>query len=282
LPPPCDAPPGARRTTAAASDHDDARHGRPERLPRSSRRQSLTSLGRSNFAAVPRQWKSRLAAQKPLAPTRAYALKSTCVGALFRPDYRRHARPGKGDVKTALTDIRGRGHEQRCDVRQARTRPLIADLEPWLREKLGVISQKSKLAEAIRYALARWEGLTRFLDDGRIEIDSNTVERSIRPIALNRKNALFAGSHGGGENWAVIASLVETCKLNGVDPYLYFANALAKIVNGHLNCQIDDLLPWAYAKGGAAQSRGENAAYARRDMPSSLKQAHLMEMRAIA
>ncbi len=78
---------------------------------------------------------------------------------------------------------------------------LIADLEPWLREKLGLISQKSKLAEAIRYALARWEGLTRFLDDGRIEIDPNTVERSIRPIALSRKNALFAGSDGGGEDW---------------------------------------------------------------------------------
>jgi transposase len=78
-------------------------------------------------------------------------------------------------------DIRGREPEQRRDVRQARTRPLIADLKPWLREKLGFISQKSKLAEAIRYALARWEGLTRFLDDGRIEIDSNTVERSIRP-----------------------------------------------------------------------------------------------------
>ena len=145
-------------------------------------------------------------------------------------------------------DIRGRGPEQRRDVRQARTRPLIADLEPWLREKLGLISQKSKLAEAIRYALSRWEGLTRFLDDGRIEIDSNTVERSIRPIALNRKNALFAGSDGGGENWAVIASLVETCKLNGVDPHVYLANALAKIVNGYLNSQIHDLLPWAYVK----------------------------------
>ena len=91
-------------------------------------------------------------------------------------------------------------------------------------------------------------GPTQFLDDGRIEIDSNTVERSIRPIALNRKNALFAGSDGGGENWAVIASLVETCKLNSVDPHLYLADALAKIVNGHLNSQIDDLLPWAYVK----------------------------------
>jgi transposase len=91
-------------------------------------------------------------------------------------------------------EIRGRSAEERRAVRQDRSRPLLADLEPWLREKLALISQKTKLAEAIRYALSRWDGLTRFLDDGRIEIDSNAVERSIRPIALNRKNALFAGS----------------------------------------------------------------------------------------
>ena len=145
-------------------------------------------------------------------------------------------------------DIRSRGTDDRRAARQERSRPILADLEPWLRAKLALISQKSKLAEAIRYALSRWEGLTRFLDDGRIEIDSNTVERSIRPITLNRKNALFAGSDGGGENWAVIASLIETCKLCGVDPYAYLADVLAKIANGHLNSQIDDLLPWAHAK----------------------------------
>ncbi|MGD0188090.1 MAG: IS66 family transposase [Roseiarcus sp.] len=145
-------------------------------------------------------------------------------------------------------DIRGRRPEERCAIRQERSRPILAELEPWLREKLALISQKSKLAEAIRYALSRWEGLTRFLDDGRIEIDSNTVERSIRPIALNRKNALFAGSDGGGDNWAVVASLIETCKLCGVDPYGYLADVLAKIVNGHPNNAIDDLLPWAYAQ----------------------------------
>ena len=81
-------------------------------------------------------------------------------------------------------DVRDRAPDERRDVRRARTRPLIADLEPWLREKLGLISQKSKIAETIRYALTRWEGLTRFLDDGQIEIDSNTVERSIRSIAI--------------------------------------------------------------------------------------------------
>jgi transposase len=148
-------------------------------------------------------------------------------------------------------DIRGLGPDERRLVRQERSRPVLAALEPWLRAKLALISQKSKLAEAIRYALSRWEGLTRFLDDGRIEIDSNTVERSIRPIALNRKNALFAGSDGGGDNWAVIATLIENCKLSGVDPYAYLADVLAKIVNGHPNSAIDDLLPWAYATSDA-------------------------------
>lgn len=143
-------------------------------------------------------------------------------------------------------DVRGRSAEQRRAARQERSLPIVANLEPWLREKLGLISQKTKLAEAIRYTLSRWEGLSRFLDDGRIEIDSNTVERSIRPIALNRKNALFAGSDGGAEHWAVVASLIETCKLNGVEPFGYLADVLTRIVNGHLNSQIDDLLPWAY------------------------------------
>lgn len=107
-------------------------------------------------------------------------------------------------------EVRGRGAEERRAVRQQKSKPIIDDLESWLRAKLELISQKTKLAEAIRYALSRWQGLVRFIDDGRIEIDSNVVERSIQPIALNRKNALFAGSDGGGEHWATIASLIET------------------------------------------------------------------------
>jgi transposase len=145
-------------------------------------------------------------------------------------------------------DIRGRSASERRVVRQEESKTVIAGLEPWLRGKLGLISQKTKLAEAIRYALSRWEGLTRFLDDGRIEIDSNAVERSIRPIALNRKNALFAGSDGGGEHWAVVASLIETCKLNDVEPLGYLNDVLTRIVDGHLNSRIDDLLPWAYIR----------------------------------
>jgi transposase len=144
------------------------------------------------------------------------------------------------------SDIRGKSADERRDIRREKSRPLLDDLEPWLRAKLELISQKTKLAEAIRYTLSRWQGLARFVDDGRIEIDSNAVERSIRPIALNRKNALFAGSDGGGEHWAVIASLIETCKLGHIDPQAYLADVIIKIVNGHPNSQIDDLLPWAY------------------------------------
>jgi hypothetical protein len=148
-------------------------------------------------------------------------------------------------------EIRGRPAEERRAERQARSRPILVALEPWLRSKLELVSKKSRLAEAIRYALARWEGLTRFLDDGRIEIDSNVVERAIRPLALGRKNHLFAGSDGGAEHWAVLASLIETCKLNGVDPQAYLADVISRIVRGHPQSEIDQLLPWIYAPESA-------------------------------
>lgn len=144
------------------------------------------------------------------------------------------------------TEIRGRSAEARRLVRQDRTRPLLDALEAFLREKLTLISQKIKLAEAIRYALSRWEGLSRFLEDGRVEIDSNTVERSIRPLALTRKNALFAGSDAGARHWAVIASLVETCKLNDVDPQAYLTDVITRIVRAHPNRDIDELMPWRF------------------------------------
>ena len=151
-----------------------------------------------------------------------------------------------GALYAVERDIRGRNPEERRVARQKKSRPIVDALEPWLREKLALISQKTKLAEAIRYALSRWDGLTRFVDDGRVEIDSNVVERAIRPIALNRKNALFAGSDGGAENWAIAASLIETCKLNGVNPQAYVPDTLSKIIDGHLASKLDELMPWAY------------------------------------
>jgi transposase len=144
-------------------------------------------------------------------------------------------------------DIRGRSAEERLLIRQQKSRPLADTFEQWLRSKLALISQKVKLADAINYALTRWKGLARFIDDGRIELDNNTVERSIRPIKLTCKNALFAGSDGGAEHWAVIACLIES-KLNDVDPLAYLNDVLTRIVNGHPNSEIDQLLPWAYRR----------------------------------
>jgi transposase len=152
-----------------------------------------------------------------------------------------------GELYAVEREIRGRSPEERCAVREEKSRPVVDALQPWLTAKLELISQKSKLAEAIRYALSRWEGLSLFLGDGRIELDSNTVERAIRPITLNRKNALFAGSDGGGEHWAILASLIETAKMNDVEPHAYVADILTRLANGHQNSRLDELLPWNYA-----------------------------------
>jgi transposase len=144
--------------------------------------------------------------------------------------------------------IRGHAPEQRQAIRHDQSRPIVDDLRPWLDTQLAKVPGRSRIAEAIRYALKLWSGLALFLDDGQIEIDTNVVERSIRPIALNRKNALFAGSDQGGVHWGVIASLIETCKLNAVDPQAYLADALTRLVNRHPASQIDRLMPWIYAE----------------------------------
>jgi len=120
-------------------------------------------------------------------------------------------------------------------------------MQTWLAHHLVRVATKSPLGEALAYIAKYWDGLKLFLIDGRIEIDNNSVERTIRPIALNRKNALFAGHDTGAENWATIASLVETCKLNTVDPQAYLTATLTAIVNGHKQSRIDELLPWNYS-----------------------------------
>jgi transposase len=150
-------------------------------------------------------------------------------------------------------EIRGQAAEARRAARHTRSRSIVAALRTWLEAQLAVVSGKSKLADAIRYTLKHWDGLVRFVDDGRIEIDSNAVERLIRPITLNRKNALFAGSDGGGEHWAIHASLVETCKLNAIDPQAYLADVLARLVAGHPINRLDELLPWRWAAAQSAQ-----------------------------
>jgi transposase len=150
------------------------------------------------------------------------------------------------------SDIRGRSAEERRAARQLRSKPLVDNLQAWLTVQLSRVPKGSPISDAIRYGLNHWQGLGRFLDDGRIEIDSNTVERSIRGVILNRKNALFAGSDEGAENWACIASLLETCKLCEVNPNAWLADTLTKLVNRWPAARIEDLMPWAYAKAASA------------------------------
>ena len=144
-------------------------------------------------------------------------------------------------------EVRGKPPDVRRNARQTRSRVLAANLFTWLEAQLARLPGRSPTAEAIRYALNHREGLERFLDDGRIEIDSNVVERAIRPLCLSRKNALFASGDDGGSRWAAVASLIETCKMNDVDPQRYFSDVLTRLVNGWPQSRIDELMPWHWA-----------------------------------
>jgi hypothetical protein len=143
--------------------------------------------------------------------------------------------------------VRGKSPAERIAVRQAESRPLVADMCSWFEIQLGKLPSRGTTADAIRYALNHWEGLERFLEDGRIELDNNSVERAMRPVGLSRKNSLFAGSDEGGENWACLASLIETCKLNRVNPQAYIADLLTRLVNGWPQHRLDELLSWLWA-----------------------------------
>ncbi len=150
------------------------------------------------------------------------------------------------DIYAVETKVRGRPPDVRLELRRRCSRPLVDALRTWLEKELPKLPVRGKLAEAIRYALTRWDGLSRFLDDGRVELDTNPVERAIRPVALGRKNHLFAGSDGGGRRWATMASLLETCRLNDVEPQTWLTDVLDRMANGHPANQIDELLPWAW------------------------------------
>ena len=141
-------------------------------------------------------------------------------------------------------EIRGAAPERRLAERQARTAPLVEEFGGWLKEQRARLSAKSRLGEKLAYIARHWDGLRVFLDDGRVEMDSNSVENLIRPVALNRKNALFAGHDEGAAAWGRIASLIETAKLNGVEPYAYLKAILEAIAAGHPASRIDELLPW--------------------------------------
>jgi transposase len=146
--------------------------------------------------------------------------------------------------------IRGKAANERQLARGYDSRPIVEAMKLWLEQGLSRIPPNGVLADAIRYALARWPALCRFLDDGRVDLDNNPVERAIRPVALGRKNHLFAGSDGGGDRWATVCSLIATAKLNGVDPFAYFKDVLARLAAGHPMSRLDELLPWAWQPEG--------------------------------
>lgn len=154
-----------------------------------------------------------------------------------------------GELYAIEAQVRGQSAALRRAARHESSRPLVEALRAWFERQLARVPPRGGLAEAIRYALSRWDALSLFLADGRIDLDNNPVERAIRPIALGRKNHLFAGSDGGGDRWAVVGSLIETAKMNGVEPFAYLRDVLERMVDGHPVNRLDELLPWAWKRG---------------------------------
>jgi transposase len=153
--------------------------------------------------------------------------------------------------------IRGEPAEKRQRVRHEQSRPLVEAMLVWLTEQLGRIPGASTLAKAIRYALNHWNGLVLFLEDGRLELDTNTVERAIRPVTITRKNSLFAGNDAGGRHWAIIATLVQSAKLNGVEPLAWLTDVLERIVSGRTKRhELETLLPWNWKAAREAEVAG--------------------------
>ena len=151
--------------------------------------------------------------------------------------------------------IRGTSAENRRAARQAETQPIMKALHARLVAVSNGLSKISTLCEAIDYMLGHWAGLTLFLDDGRLEPDTNTVERTIRPIAIGKKNSLFCGDVGGGETWAILSSLLNTCKLNGLDPEAWLIDVLERIVSGRTkNNQLHELFAWNWKAAREAEA----------------------------
>src|SRR5882672_593197 len=190
--------------------------------------------------------------------------EAACMAHVRRPFYELYEAHKSAVAKETLEriaalyaieeEIRGRSAEERREVRNARSRPLLESLKQWFEETLGKLSRKSDTTKAIRYALGCWNALLRFCDDGHLEIDNNAAERSLRTVVLGRKNYLFCGSDTGGERAAAIYGLIGTAKLNGINPEAYLREVLSRIADHPIN-RIEELLPWNLAAELAGNSR---------------------------
>ena len=159
-----------------------------------------------------------------------------------------------GRIYAIEAQVRGQSAEKRAVHRQEKTVPVMAELKQRLEDELPGLSSKSALAKAIRYTLAHWTGLTRFLEDGRLEPDTNTVERTMRPVALGRRNYLYAGDDGGAVTWAILASLLMTARLNDIDPLVWLSDVLERIVSGQVKAhELHRLLAWNWKAERAAK-----------------------------
>jgi hypothetical protein len=148
--------------------------------------------------------------------------------------------------------INGQPPEQRRETREAQSKPQLDALHAWMLAQRRRLSGKSALGKALQYALSRWDALTRYIEDGRLSIDNNLSERLLRGIAVTRKNFLFVGSDAGGQRAAIIYTIAETAKLNGLDPEAYIATILDRLARGHPISRLDELLPWKIRLGGNA------------------------------
>ena len=189
-------------------------------------------------------------------------LLGACAAEVLRHPRRHEVAARRGGAAADRRTLRDRGRYPRpCAPRTAdrcasnAAGRLVEAMHVWLTEQLGRISGRSTLAQAIRYALNHWNGLILFLDDGRLELDTNTVERAMRPVALGRKNALFAGADSGGRHWAIVATLIQTAKLNDVDPLAWLTDVLERIVSGRTKRnELDTLLPWNWKAAKAVEA----------------------------
>ena len=184
-----------------------------------------------------------LYAENPSAPLRR---KMTDVHTTLKSPLAAEALDRIGKLYQIEREIYGRSPEERLAARQAHAAPVLKALHAWMIEKASQVDPKSPLMEALNYSLNRWQSLCRYTQDGRLSIDNNSAERSIRGVGIGRKNYMFFGSDSGGDRAAILYSLIETCKLNSIDPQRYLHYVLERIADHPIN-RVHELLPWNVA-----------------------------------